>query len=151
MSPIASFTGECAFLSNFHPVPIRFMGLDWPTVEHAYQAQKTTEKPLQEHIRNLPSAGAAKRAGRVVPLRYRWDIIKAPIMRQLVRCKFMQHPVLAHALLGTGSEELIEGNSWHDNFFGDCTCVACANVVGLNWLGILLMEVRQELRDMGCR
>lgn len=43
-------------------------------------------------------------------------------------------------LLETGDAMLIEGNTWGDTFWGVC------NGQGLNVLGNLLMEIRQELR-----
>lgn len=37
---INSFTGKYAFLSNFYPSPITIDNIQYPTVEHAFQAQK---------------------------------------------------------------------------------------------------------------
>lgn len=37
-SPITSFLGEYRFLSNFYPAPVSYLGLRYPTVEHAFQA-----------------------------------------------------------------------------------------------------------------
>ena len=45
----------------------------------------------------------------------------------------------------TGDAELIEGNTWHDNYWGVCSCSKC-NGRGKNRLGKLLMKVREELR-----
>lgn len=36
------------FLSNFYSVPIQYQGRTWPSVEHAYQAQKFDEEILNE-------------------------------------------------------------------------------------------------------
>ena len=47
---------------------------------------------------------------------------------------------LSEKLLATGDAELIEGNHWNDTFWGVC------DGVGKNWLGILLMEIREELK-----
>jgi len=47
-------------------------------------------------------------------------------------------------LLDTGSQELVEGNVWHDNFWGNCTCSKCPEP-GENHLGKLLMKIRSEL------
>jgi predicted NAD-dependent protein-ADP-ribosyltransferase YbiA (DUF1768 family) len=47
---------------------------------------------------------------------------------------------LADRLLLTGDEELIEGNYWHDHIWGVC------DGTGTNWLGKILMEIRDELR-----
>lgn len=48
-------------------------------------------------------------------------------------------------LLATGGQELIEGNRWHDTFWGRCVCERCKGT-GQNWLGRLIMQVREELR-----
>jgi predicted NAD-dependent protein-ADP-ribosyltransferase YbiA (DUF1768 family) len=42
----------------------------------------------------------------------------------------------------TGDRKLVEGNYWHDTFWGVC------NGVGENYLGEILMHVRQELRHI---
>ena len=39
-------------------------------------------------------------------------------MEKVVRAKFTQNPHLARFLVETGDAELIEGNSWHDTFWG---------------------------------
>ena len=65
--------------------------------------------------------------------------IKIPLMRSLLREKFVQEPERS-ILLATGDEELIEGNWWHDTFWGQCPLGT-----GENWLGRLLMEVRADL------
>lgn len=69
-------------------------------------------------------------------------------MRRVVHAKFTQNPALAIMLLGTGSSELEEGNSWHDNYFGNCYCPACQNIKGKNMLGKILMEERAWLREV---
>ena len=42
---------------------------------------------------------------------------------------------LKERLLKTGKEELVEGNTWHDNYWGNCTCEKCKNIAGQNKLG----------------
>jgi len=49
-------------------------------------------------------------------------------------------------LLATLDAELIEGNAWHDNFWGDCFCEKCRDIEGLNVLGNILMRIREELQ-----
>lgn len=36
---------------------------------------------------------------------------------------------------------------WHDNFFGDCVCPVCAKTPGQNWLGKILMDEREALKN----
>jgi ribA/ribD-fused uncharacterized protein len=138
---IKSFSGEYRFLSNFYRAEIAFAGTAWPSTEHAYQAMKTTDPELRAAIRNAPTCGAAKKMGADVPRRGDWNTIKNSVMLQVVRAKFFQHPHLAKQLLATGYEELIEGNTWGDQYWGVC------GGVGQNHLGQILMRVRAELRE----
>ena len=57
-----------------------------------------------------------------------------------------KNPVLAKKLIDTGDTELIEGNYWHDNFWGKCSCEKCKNKPKANTLGILLMDIRSKLQ-----
>jgi predicted NAD-dependent protein-ADP-ribosyltransferase YbiA (DUF1768 family) len=67
--------------------------------------------------------------------------VRVTVMKAVVRMKFLQNPELLKQLKETGDEELIEGNTWHDNFWGICYCGKCKK--GLNTLGKILMEVRK--------
>jgi len=138
VSEVVSFSGKFRFLSNFHPSPVTFEGLDYPSVEHAYQAAKTTDQSARDEIRLSATAGAAKKLGRRVVMRPDWESIKLGVMEELVRQKFAD-PDLKEALLATGCDELIEGNYWGDTFWGVC------KGVGHNHLGQILMKVRSEL------
>ncbi len=134
------FIGEYAFLSNFSDSWISYQGIRYPTVEHAYQAQKTYDAAVRKSIAALKSPGQAKRKGRAVKLRKDWESVKVNIMTELVRLKFQQHPDLQEQLLQTGEAKLVEGNTWNDRFWGVC------GGVGKNWLGRILMQVREEIR-----
>jgi predicted NAD-dependent protein-ADP-ribosyltransferase YbiA (DUF1768 family) len=68
-------------------------------------------------------------------------------MLHLLRAKFISIPEHAEKLLATGNATLIEGNHWHDQYWGDCTCAKHRDVPGMNILGKLLMQVREELRS----
>lgn len=141
---ILAFAGPHRFLSNFAAVVVEWDGDTYPSVEHAYQAAKTMIQAERKKIRVAPSAAAAKKLGRKVTLREDWDGMKLTVMRQLVRQKFDEdHPLLRAALLSTGDAELIEGNWWGDTFWG----VYAGS--GENWLGRILMEIREEIREAG--
>lgn len=146
-SRVAGFHGQHRFLSNFWPSKIDFEGIVYPTVEHAYQAAKTTDNELRKVIAAVSTASEAKSRGRMLALRYDWDDVKVVIMKTLLRKKFYDSG-LKLMLLGTGTTELVETNYWHDNFWGSCVCRAC-NDTGENWLGKLLMDTRTELRPIG--
>jgi ribA/ribD-fused uncharacterized protein len=139
---IARFNGQYQFLSNFYASPINFEGMDYPTVEHAYQAAKTEDPYLRASIAALSDPGKAKASGRGLVLRADWDAIKETIMHVLLIKKF-RDPELALKLVNTGGQELIEGNYWHDNYWGKCLCANCHG--GQNKLGTLLMMVRTQI------
>lgn len=112
--PIASFDGEWRFLSNFHPSPVKFEGIEYETVEHAFQAAKTVSHGERILIAGETTPGRAKRAGRKVTLRTDWEDVKFGVMKTLVALKFTTNPDLALKLLDTGNRRLIEGNTWGD-------------------------------------
>lgn len=140
---INKFDGEFAFLSNFYPSEIEYEGIKFPTVEHAFQAAKTLSHYERQMISEAGTPGSAKAMGRKVQLRSNWEEIKDDIMKICLKQKF-KHSILCRLLLSTGNAELIEGNYWHDNHFGNCYCEKCKNIIGQNILGKLLMEIRDS-------
>ncbi len=139
MAQITSFSGDCAFLSNFYLAPTPYEGIVYPTSEHAFQAAKTLDVAERRRLADLSTPAQAKRAGRRVVLRADWEKVKIAIMTTIVRAKFQHNPELAQKLLATVNAELIEGNRHRDRFWGVC------GGKGQNWLGRILMEVRAEL------
>lgn len=146
---IKGFQGEYRFLSNFweDEKPLHIGGLTAPTAEHLYQALKTNEPREIFWVLDSKSPGEAKRRGREVTVRENWDELRYNAMKTTLGVKFLGNFALMGQLVGTEDAELIESNTWHDNYFGVCSCDKCADEgkVGLNTLGRLLME----LRDIG--
>lgn len=147
MNKIITFTGAYSFLSNFAPSPFSRFGVKYATVEHFYQSQKTFSKTERQIIISAATPGKAKRLGRKVTIREDWENAKNSYMLRGLRSKFRQNPQLAKDLLATGNLTLVEGNYWHDNEWGNCTCDRCVDIPGKNILGELLMQVREELRS----
>ena len=138
MKVIDEFTGRHFFLSNFFE-----RGVDGYPVENWYQSFKTLDEVTRMKIRVAGSPGLAKRLGRKVSLRRDWEEIKDPIMFGLLLLKFEDGDLRAK-LLATGSAILVEGNDWHDNYWGDCRCGSeLCREEGENMLGQLLMKVRR--------
>ena len=147
MKKIDSFERKYYFLSNFFNSYIYDgLGVEYPTVEHYFQAAKALDLDTRLKIAAAPTPGEAKSLGRHVNLRPDWNIIKSDVMRFALRVKFSQ-PSLRDKLLATGDAWLEEGNTWHDNIWGNCKCEKCKNIVGENRLGRLLMEIREDLRN----
>ena len=131
--------------SNFARYPIRVDGKKWPTSEHYFQAQKFKDAKLRDTIRRAKSPGEAARLGRSRkhPLRRDWESAKLNVMRKAVRAKFEQHEELAAILIATGDATIVEHTD-NDAYWGDA-----GDGSGQNWLGKILMEVRNELADAG--
>lgn len=149
-----SFTGEYRWLSNFWPAQVVFGGLVFASTENAYQAAKcdlVDDRKALSEVGGL-SAGAAKRFGQTVMLSPLWnDDVAFAVMRDLNRQKFSpsRNAALSARLLATGDALLVEGNTWHDNRWGSCSCGKFkeCTLPGMNWLGMILMQVRSELKE----
>lgn len=132
--------------SNLYRRPIILDGIEYPTAEHAYQAAKARKKEVREWILSAPSPALVAMAAHGL---YTWDIvedwskIKVDRMRDVLRAKFSQHSDLKEILLQTGNARLVEAgrtNNAVNRYWGE------VNGKGLNMLGMLLMEIRAELR-----
>lgn len=143
---IKEFSGIHEFLSNFWHSPFTHDGITYPTNEHFFQAMKTLDPTERKWIASAETPGIAKRRGRTCNLRYDWESVKDEVMLTGLRLKFSQ-PQLRIMLLMTGDQELVEGNWWHDNTWGNCSCERCHVIHGQNRLGKLLMQVREEIRE----
>lgn len=149
---IEKFDGVYRFLSNFYAyAPVMFEGIAYPTSEHAFQAQKSLDESVRLQFSHFhTSPGWAKRGGREIrPMRSDWEVSKDGIMLLILRAKFSV-PSLRHALLETGSQNLVEGNNWHDVYWGVCDgrCKYPHKAPeGQNKLGKFLEQVRYEITE----
>lgn len=146
MIPFHLKSGPNGWLSNFAEYPIVVDGVEWPTSEHYYQAAKFTEDPeWREAIRLKQRPYDAWRMGRSPDhaVRGDWEAVKDQVMLLAVRAKFFQHAGLGWQLVGTGDALLVE-HAPGDRYWGDG-----GDGSGLNRLGEILMQVREELREAG--
>ena len=143
---INKFDGEYAFLSNFYDVSVVYNGITYKNTEAAFQAQKTTSISKRLEFANF-TASQSKKEGRKLALRQDWEEVKEQVMYEICLAKFTQNEDLKMKLLSTDGHHLIEGNYWHDNTWGNCTCEKCKNIVGENKLGKILMQIREELKN----
>lgn len=145
---IVSFSGKYEFLSNFAPCELFFDGLWYSTTEAAFQGAKCRWQRDAQRISAAPTPGKAKRLGRRVEMREDWEQVKVSKMLDILRLKFTRGSEFADKLEATGSQTLVEGTTWHDNFWGVCTCSDCAHDDGgVNMLGQILMHIRAENRQ----
>ena len=138
---IKEFKGKYRFLSNFSNSPIKINNVEYKTVEHWFQSQKSNNIDEQISIREANTPAEAKSLGRRCHIRKDWQEIKLKIMEEGVRAKFTQNPELKRLLIETGENELQEGNRWGDSFWG----IDLKKNEGLNRLGKILMKIRTEI------
>ena len=135
--------------SNLYRRAVEFEDEVYATSEHAYQAGKARKPEVKKWLMSAPSPALLAMAAHGL---YYWDVApgwsktKFDRMRSVLRAKFTQHEDLRELLLGTGDAVLIE-SATVDNpvnrLWGQ------VNGVGSNMLGVMLMELRSELRETG--
>jgi hypothetical protein len=132
--------------SNLYRRAIVFGGHEFPTAEHAYQAGKPRRIVVREWVLAAPSPSLVAMAAHglywwdIVP---KWSKIKHGRMLNVLRAKFSQHDDLRELLCSTGSARLIETPRVDNPISRHWGMV---NGKGRNMLGVLLMQVRNELR-----
>lgn len=132
--------------SNLYRRPIIFDGREFITAEHAYQYGKPRKPAVRDWLMAAPSPSLLAMAAHGL---YAWDISpgwsrgRRDRMRAVVGAKFRQHADLAEILLGTGDARIVEAATVDNEVnrrWGE------VNGRGENWLGLILMDVREMLR-----
>lgn len=101
-----------------------------------FRRKKATNEVDRLYVASGHNPYEAKKRGKKIKLRKDWESIKIQVMREILQQKFAPGTELYNKLKATEDAKLIEGNWWGDKFWGQC------NRVGQNWLGRLLMEIR---------
>lgn len=139
---IKEFKNQYFFLSNFYECPIYYNKLVFCNAEAAFQAQKAIDEKEQYKFINL-NASQARKLGKTIVLRKDWEEVKDNIMYEIVKRKFTVNKELQQKLIDTKDEELVEGNWWHDTYWG----MDLKTGIGKNKLGKILMKVRGEVKN----
>lgn len=113
------------------------------------RARRNNSPELATIILRTTTAGAAKLAGKGVDLLPTWDNDKERIMKRILESKFAHNTDLAAKLIATGNTQLVEATM--DKFWGahatiNSKAIKTSTWEGLNKLGSLLMECREELK-----
>ncbi|HEY7886153.1 MAG TPA: NADAR family protein [Cellvibrionaceae bacterium] len=122
--------------------PFELEGVEWPTVEHYYQAMKFDDANYREKIRGSDVGAAIKLGDRwFKKKRSDWKSIEKVVMTRALYIKCRTYPIIAERLLATGDKTLLE-NSQYDYHWG------CGrDRRGGNLYGKVLMNVREKLRE----
>jgi hypothetical protein len=138
-------TGKFGFLSNLYKRPIEFEFRTFTCSETAYQFGKPNDVKIAEWIISAPKphlCAAAAHSLFAFDIRQDWNQVKIDRMRAVLRAKFTQHVDLKKSLLDTGNAILVEESKF-DAFWG-----IGKKGNGKNMLGVLLMEIRDEIRSV---
>jgi ribA/ribD-fused uncharacterized protein len=155
---IEQFRGEHFFLSNMYPLRYRILvgNTAVTSSEAAYQSSKFLDPTTQRRVALITAEerGMGEKQDSIAsknlaheliqlgePLRPNWGNIKLGVMHEAVRRKFIANSDIKELLAATDSEELVEGNTWHDTFWG----VDLETGEGENNLGKILMAIRQDV------
>lgn len=143
---ILDFRGSFRAFSNFSSYPVRIYDWTFPHGESAFHAQKYLDTDYWVKLQGA-SPKEAKALGRAVPLDIReWERERVDAMKLVVAAKTVQNDMVRTLLHDTGDAVLVEKNTWHDQFWGDCECPRHAHIVGQNQLGRIWMLQRDYWR-----
>lgn len=132
--------GDVDWMRNDYVSTVTIGGISYPTLEHAYQGAKCTDKAVQQSIANALSVREARKIGRKsVVVRDNWDSVKFSTMLLLLRQKFSTDPILTDRLVKTGTAPIVMNG--YDAFWG-----TGENGDGENKLGEALEAIRSELQ-----
>lgn len=135
-------TEENRWLSNMWYVDIPLKGIVYPSVEHAYQSEKSKDPEWKKFCSDRDNKPAeVKKKSKEIIIREDWDDVKLLVMEHCLRQKFKNRELLTKLLL-TGNENIQEGNYWGDIFWG--VDLKSTPNYGENHLGRLIMKIRDE-------
>jgi ribA/ribD-fused uncharacterized protein len=144
-------TGEFGPLSNMAPdFPIFLHGIRIATAEALYQACRFSDDPdVQRLIIDQMSPMTAKMKSKKYRNRTRgdWDDVRVNVMRWCLRIKLQNNwERFGHVLERTGKRPIVE-ESIKDEFWG-AKPKEDGLLIGMNVLGRLLMELREQFREI---
>lgn len=127
---------------------IEIEGVVYPTLEHAYQCQRYTDKKIIEEIRTAHSPVLAWEVSSQyknlqIP-EFKHEAYKLEVMKKLMKLKVMQHQDVRTALIESGNVNIVKHVVTYppgDGFWDDGK-----DGTGLNHTGKIWMEIREGLK-----
>lgn len=123
---------------------LSYLPISYITPEHFYQAMKSQYHLDHQKIAAAKTAAIAKKLGKSLIVRPDWNEVKLNVMEYVLNYKFTKNTTHGQKLIKT-IEPIIEYNYWHDNYWGNCTCKKCENIIKKNYLGKILEEIRFKI------
>ncbi|MCR4274783.1 MAG: NADAR family protein [Candidatus Campbellbacteria bacterium] len=136
------------YFSPYTAHALEIDGVVYPTLEHAYQCMRYTDPHIIEEIRMAHGPVKAWEASTKykhlqIP-EFKSEEYKLEVMKKLMKLKAQQHEEIRQALLDSGELHIVKhivtyppgDGFWDDGEDGQ----------GLNHIGRLWMEIREELK-----
>ena len=139
------------WLSTFNKAnPFEYEGLTYPTVEHAFHAQKVNDEKKEEYQKlftdnDIEPSEAKKMGGKKYftennyTLRDDWNQIKLQLMEDITKIYYDKNPEMFEKLKETGDKVLIHTGFRIDDYWG------VKSGKGENNHGKILMKIRNDL------
>ena len=136
---INQFKGEYDFLNNRFGCRFVWQGLQYGSVEAAFQSSKCVDESERKVFAGCSADKAALKGKELVPYSG-WEDDCFDLMESIQRVKFEQNPALMKKLIDTGNRLLINGNNKQETYWG----VDLYSWQGENHLGKIIMNIRDK-------
>ncbi len=143
------------WMGNMSPYGIYYNGKQWRTAEALFQSMRFDDEEIIEAIRLEKSPMGAKFKAKGNKDKMQIDPMSntdLDNMRICVMLKFHKHKDLAKQLIDTGDsiiyEDVSSRKSRARSLYWGAYIDESGNLVGENYLGIVLMEIRSVLKHM---
>ena len=147
----AKYHVDNKWLSTFNKgIPFEYGGLVYPTVEHAFHAQKVNVEKKEEYQglfanSDIEPNEAKKMGGKKYfekndfTLRSDWNLIKLQLMEEITKNYYIANSDMLEKLKETGDKQLNHTGFRIDDYWG------IKNGEGENHHGKILMKIRNDL------
>lgn len=142
MDSITEFRGAYEFLGNEFATPVGLEGGVYPSVAHAFQAARTSDKDLRAQIAKVDLSQLYALSD-TIDNPADWTRTRVKVMERLIRDKFMRSKELQRRLLDTGSRAIL--NSYEDASQPSNLFWGVVQSKGQNQVGAILMQLRKDL------
>ena len=136
---INQFKGEYDFLNNRFGCRFVWQGLQYGSVEAAFQSSKCVDESERKAYAGCSADKAALKGKELVPYSG-WEDDCLDLMESIQRVKFEQNSALMKKLIDTGNRLLINGNNKQETYWG----VDLYSWQGENHLGKIIMNIRDK-------
>ena len=137
---ITSFVGQYSYLNPAYLHPIEWEGDTYPSILAAVEASKFDKDRRLAFRAGNPHMTVM---GYVRP----YTEVQKEVLRECLYSRFKEGTEFRKILDSTKGKELVDGNDAHRNWYGACSCSRCALSAKHNWVGNILMEIRDSSHE----